>query len=138
MSNKGVQYMSRGQLPSTVKSLGINFDTEAEFSGCWLCGAVYQSPQDRAYKTLLDANVPVESLVQLKQNADRLRDEWRTKHSQQHSDNQHEALALSPDLCTIEAGIRLAPLGVFPLEGSVDLMQALAESARIPEGRIDG
>jgi hypothetical protein len=28
-------------------------------------------------------------------------------------------------------------LGVFPLEGSVDLMQALAESARTPEGRID-
>jgi hypothetical protein len=139
MPLKGIPYMTGAQLTSTLKAVGVEFDAFAEYTGCFLCGAVFQSPQDRAYYVLLcDPSIPNEKLMQLKAIADRRRDEWRTKHSEnEHTQAEHEELARSRDLMTPEAAMKLAPLGMFPLEGSKEMFDAMAEAPRVPDGRIE-
>lgn len=121
-----------------LKAVDCEFDVLAEYSGCWLCGAVFQSAQDRAYYTLLEQGISSDQLINLKAHADRLRFEWRDEHTLKHSSEEHEQLARSKDLLTPKAAMRLAPLGIFPLEGSADVMQALAEAPRAPLQEIEG
>jgi hypothetical protein len=136
--NKGIPYMTGAQLQSTLTSVGVELDVNAEWSGCWLCGEAFQSPLDRAYYRLLIVEKVEEfKLVQVKTRADMLRDQWRTMHSESHSGDQHEELAASNDLCTLEAAVKLAPLGTFPIQGSSEMMTVLREAPRTPEGRIN-
>lgn len=137
MPLKGIPYLTRAQLPSSLKAAGVEFDVLAPYSGCFLCGEVYQSPYDILYLEMSeDPFTPLHKLHDVKAKADALRFAWRSAHSNSHTTEDHERLAESKDLMTPEAAMALAPLGVIPLDGSNEVMQALAEAPRVPAGRI--
>ena len=134
---KGIPYLTRAQVPSTVLDAGIEFDVLAPYSGCYLCGEVFQSRLDLLYYQLASSDhVPDYVLQNVQQRADARRRLWRVLHSSTHSQSEHTRLAQSPDLMTPEAAMKLAPLGVIPLEFTEEMDQALQEAPRVPDAHV--
>lgn len=125
MPFKGIPYLTRAQLPSTLQRAGIEFDVTMPYSGCYICGEVFQSRYDLEYNTPKSIS-----------KADELRRLWRVLHSESHSQEEHEKLARSPDLMTPEAALRLAPLGVIPLELTSFMGDVLFEAPRVSDAHI--
>ena len=101
------------------------FDPHKNFSGCKLCGAVYQSDLDRKHAPT--AKEQIQATVQRKN--------WSHHHAKQHSDKEHNALAVSGRFCTPEAAYKLASFGVIgiPVESDTEMHAALAEAPRVPD-----
>jgi hypothetical protein len=79
--------------PSLVAT-GMGFNTPTQpFTGCRICGDIYENPD-------------IES-----------RKEWSRKHALEHSPLQHRMLMVSGQWCTPEAAIKLAAFGVVDLIG---------------------
>jgi hypothetical protein len=134
---KGIFYLTRAQLPSSIKQAGIEFEILAPYSGCFICGEVYQSSHDLLFlQQSEDPFTPLHVLHETKTKADRARALWRVLHSEGHRRSEHEALKNSPDLMTVEAAIKLVPLGIIPLEHSQEFGEAMREIPRVSDVSI--
>lgn len=110
------------------------FDNNKPYSGCCICGAVFQSAYDRAPAHFVTPRqFPTFAAVQ--DYAYELRREWSLQHAKTHSENQHRALKLSGRWATPEAALKLAAYGTIPLvDLAIDdeVSHALRESKPIP------
>jgi hypothetical protein len=84
------------------------FDPNMPYSGCRICGQIYQTELDRNIKTLDQALT-----------ASFGRAQWSKKHSKTHTTTQHRQLLISGRWCTPEAAQALASKGVISV---VDLV----------------
>src|SRR5207237_149389 len=127
MPSSPYQYISPIGLPEEA-----NFNPHADFTGCKICGDIYQSELDR--KVQLRLATPRETIQATVQ-----RKNWSKHHAKQHTDRQHKSLALSGRFCTPEAAQRLAAWGVIGIPLAIDapvdgeLRHALATAPRMPD-----
>lgn len=119
---------------------GLTFNIEASYTGCLICGAVYQSKIDRkVWQITQDEYHPFSHLLAAYSvTADRLRKTWSQNHSKLHPQWQHEQLKRSGQFCTPEAALKLTPLGVFALDATDDeLPAAMLEAPRAPQDDVE-
>jgi hypothetical protein len=128
-----IPYLTGAQLPSTLIQVGIEFDILSPYSGCYICGEVFQSKLDLLYNAYT-SNPDTTKAIQRK--ADSLRALWRGLHAEGHTQEEHDKLRKSGDLMTPEAALRLVPLGIVPLQMSADMADVLAEAPRVPDARV--
>lgn len=121
------------------RALGMDFDAQSPYSGCRLCGALFQSALDRT---------PVKTLEQEIQ-AVTWRREWTLKHAKEHPTQEHIALERSGMWATPEATQKLAAVGIVPVSdivrsqhGDGSHEQAGLSASRVPvedsEDRLKG
>lgn len=134
-------YVTNAQL-GLIDLPGLTFDPEASFTGCLICGQVYQSKLDRKIRQIRDTpqnplNVYLESYLH---NALQLRKNWDLHHSKTHTEKEHDALRASGAFCTPEAAIKLTPLGVFSVDHDLtgEVAHAMAEAPRKPTDDVEG
>lgn len=110
--------------------LGLLFDPNCPYTGCRICGAVYQSEFDRAVGDF-EHNMLALSL----------RKEWSVSHAKRHSDKEHLNLAYSGRWCTPEAAKKFASYGIIAVSDmvlSLEHEQALLESSSVPFEDAEG
>jgi hypothetical protein len=110
-----------GSLPN------LSFRTDCPYTGCRICGAVYQSELDRT------PGKDIEAL-----NGRRL---WSFKHAKTHTPQEHYLLQISGSWCTPEAAKKLAAFGVIALTDMVlseEHAQAMLESSPVPANDAEG
>jgi hypothetical protein len=90
----------------------VGFNVHADFSGCKICGEVYQSDLDR--KVERGTATPKERVQATIQ-----RKNWTNHHAKQHTSTEHRQLALSGRFCTPEAAHKLAAFGIVTLSDNV-------------------
>jgi hypothetical protein len=106
------------------------FDTSCPYAGCRLCGAVFQSDDDRAVG---DVAHNYSAMMQRKN--------WSQNHAKKHTDKEHLLLAYSGRWCTPEAAYRFASYGIIALSDMVmsdEHEGALRESKAIPINDVEG
>jgi len=104
------------------------FNPRAAFTGCCICGTVFQSELDR--KVFHGYASPQEQV-----QATVARRNWSQHHAtHSHTQHEHELLAASGRFCTPEAAHKLAPLGVVTLTDSFheENRAAQEEAPRLP------
>lgn len=101
----------------TLRGLnGLTFDPSRPYTGCRICGTIYQN--DSVEKRKL----------------------WTFRHAKTHSSIEHNMLALSGKWCTPDAAIKLASYGVIAMgDGAVsdDHYFALLESKPVPINDVE-
>lgn len=124
---------------------GLQFNLEAAYTGCLICGELYQSRLDRkVFSIANDINHPLTYLLEsYKLTADRLRKEWANAHARTHSESEHKALKESGQFCTPEAALKLTPLGIFPLDNdqsaaAKEVADAMLQAPRAPVNDVQG
>jgi hypothetical protein len=140
---------------TSFKTLGMDFDPDAPYAGCRLCGAVYQSKLDRLslnlalqgrIHSIYDPNSAEtvyygdQDAIEILDEANSRRDRWREVHTRRyHTEEQAHSLARTGLAFTPEAAYRLSPYGIFPL-GNLheEVVAALAEAPRVPEEESEG
>lgn len=134
-------YVTNGQLGLSDLT-GLEFDPEASFTGCLICGKVYQSKLDRKIRVMRDnplnpLNTHMTSYLHIAKD---LRVRWDRNHAKTHTEAQHAELRASGAFCTPEAAAKLAPLGVFSLdhEPTSEVAHAMAEAPRAPKNDVEG
>lgn len=88
-----------------------DFDPNKPYTGCRLCGVVFQDPHEDVRKT------------------------WSFNHARTHSEREHILLALSGCWCTPEAAVEFAARGIVPLSDMVlseEHKNALLNATPIP------
>lgn len=134
-------YVTGAALGLNAKTLpGLVFDIDACYTGCLICGEVYQSRLDRKVRRIKDGEMPnllnkYESYVYL---AKELRQRWTVEHAKTHTDQEHAQLKASGAFCTPEAALKLTPLGIFPLDDASDATIAMLEAPRAPLDDVQG
>lgn len=101
----------------------LEFDVNRPYSGCLICGVIFQSTLDRTPGP--DSH-----------DAQELRKAWTKNHAKTHPLSAHAQLALSERWCTPEAAIKLAAFGVIPLSDaavSEEHRDALSQAKSLPE-----
>lgn len=114
--------------PALDHEMGDIFNPKAAFSGCCICGAVFQSPLDR--KVFQGWATPTEQVTATVQ-----RRNWSQYHARtMHTQKEHDDLAASGRFCTPEAAFRLAPYGIVTLTDSFheENRKAQEEAPRTP------
>lgn len=122
------QVIYQGSIVGASALTNFEFNPTYFFSGCLICGEVYQTKTDR--------DPPEQDDGKYLHNQKRRHDEWRVRHNNTHSDDEHRKLVLSGNFCTPEAAMKLAPLGLFSLTDLVmsdEISAALKESPRAPQ-----
>jgi len=122
---------------------GLKFRKERPYTGCCICGAIFQSEADRNPVAVYQRN-PAEFSHRLS-NVDiyalTLRENWRQKHAKTHPEHQHESFRKSGLWCTPEAAHRMAAFGIIPLSDALpesETEAALYESSPIPKDDVEG
>lgn len=140
--------------PIGLNSIGSEFNTAAPFTGCRLCGDLFQHAEDRkcyekmltgviAERRLMDGTsifVGPEYYMDMIDRCTLRRKRWVEKHnSEKHSNHEIESFAKHADKTgqafTAEAAHKLGPFGITPLvSGSDDpeIVDALAKAPRAP------
>lgn len=130
-----------------LKDIGMVFNPAANFTGCRLCGFVFQSALDRLLFNLVHDSPVVELRnKELQDEIDHVEHrslQWRKaamgRHMRRtHTEQEHNTLAMSGEWCTPEAAFKLAPLGVFPLQDSGEVAVAMYEAPRAPTDDVEG
>lgn len=134
---------------------GLVFNIRASYTGCMICGELFQSSLDRKLLRFTEqrnmksphrnGNRPKHTPYQ-KDLIDRtalaantLRKEWASTHAKTHTEAQHHALRISGQFCTPQAAERLAPYGIFPLNSTnEELDDAMFEAPRAPLNDVEG
>ncbi len=122
---------------------GLRFLPHRPYSGCRICGAVFQSEADRFPSDVFEAN-PREFDFQpsnVSLYALGMRREWSVKHARTHSDRIHAALEASGLWATPEATERLASYGIINLGDTITSPEhevALLDSTPIPTDDVEG
>ena len=140
---------------STFSTLDLSFDPSAEYAGCRLCGAVYQSPQDRKVRHhVLAGDLSVQKnaitqevyligdseYMQVYDEAYSKRQRWRELHRRRyHTVQEVENFSKTGFALTPEAAHRLAPYGFAPTGNMhTDIVHALATAPRAPLEDTEG
>lgn len=122
---------------------GLRFLPHRPFTGCRICGDVFQSEADRFPSDVFEAN-PREfdfNPHNVTLYATGMRKEWSIKHARKHSERMHQALAASGAWATPEAAVKLVAYGVVNLGDSMvsdEHEMALKESKPIPTDDAEG
>lgn len=104
--------------------VGLEFDINRPYTGCRICGTVFQSKLDRTFRT-----------PAFEFQASEKRRIWSLKHARTHSRREHELLMLSGAWCTPEAAHKFAALGIIPVTDMVlneGVRDALETAPSIP------
>lgn len=121
---------------------GLMFNINAAYTGCLLCGAVYQSILDRRVATLqIEVSNPLNTFIDTYiAQATQLRKQWAAQHGLTHPVSAHIALQKSGLFCTPEAALKLTPLGIVGLNHTPnsDVAQAMFEAPRAPTDDVEG
>lgn len=110
---------------------GLLFDPNCPYTGCRVCGEVFQSTLDR--RDNLD--------YEQKHLAMQYRKLWSQKHAKTHSEQEHLNLAMSGMWCNPEAAQKLASFGIIALSDMVlydESEMALKEAKSIPIDDVEG
>ena len=129
--------------PIGLNSLGAEFDIDAEFAACRLCGAVYQSPLDRKVLDYVSKGYLYRvgnmwyghsAGINCYQDANWRRQRWRRLHERRyHTESEIAAFSKTGHAFTPEAAHRLAPYGIVPTGNMSDeIVAALFEAPRAP------
>lgn len=140
--------------PVGLSSLGSDFDPNAPFTGCRLCGDLFQHEEDRVCYEQLQAGVIIERrfldhtsyfigpeyYVDMIDRCTLRRKLWLKRHNRvNHSEAEIELFAKQAaktgQAFTAEAANKLAPFGITPLVSSTDdpeVVDALAKAPRAP------
>jgi hypothetical protein len=105
----------------------LKFTPNRPYTGCRICGATYQTDEQRA--------VMPDSPIDVVARATESRHLWSLRHARTHSASEHEKLAKSGFWCTPEAAHKLSSYGIIALSDAVfstEHNSALAESNAIP------
>ena len=115
----------------------LDFDPSKPYTGCKICGALFQSNADRypvgvffAQKDDFNHDYRNVHLFALG-----MRKEWSVKHSKLHSQKEHDMLRISGRWATPEAAERLASMGVFSATDLVlddEVQSALNAAPKVP------
>ena len=122
---------------------GLRFIPHRPYSGCRICGEVFQSEADRFPSDVFQAN-PREfdfDPTNVDLYALGMRKEWSHRHARTHSQRMHEALEASGLWATPEAAQKLASYGVIDLSDTIltdEHSDALMESSPIPVDDAEG
>lgn len=116
-----------------LKDPHLLFNPDCPYTGCRVCGAVFQSELDReiskwgsmyqAYKAMLE------------------RKAWSIKHAKTHTDKEHLSLARSGMMCTPEAAAKFASFGIIAISDMVlndETADAMANARSIPIDDVEG
>lgn len=115
---------------------GFEFNPGYFYSGCCICGDVYQEEADRNPPDSSDIEFPVWLTDQRNRHMT-----WRDRENKRHPEREHRMLVLSGNFCTPEAALKLAPLGIFSLTDLVmsnEVSSALGEAPRAPVDNPQG
>lgn len=141
--------------PIGLKSLGASFDSDAPFTGCRLCGALYQSSLDRTCLTLLrqgalyTVEVPNNEVrwygtpyaTALFDEATDRRRRWSAIHTRRyHNKSEIENHLKTRRAFTPEAAHKLAPFGIVPLHSGYaddEVSDALHTAPRAPANDVE-
>ena len=141
--------------PIQLNSLGALFNPHAPFSACRLCGALYQTDDDRTVRNYMQSgritehynHLTKESYFTGDSSATRLLDEsterrqrWRRLHEwRYHTQNEIDNFAKTGFALTPEAAHKLAPYGIVPT-GNMheEIVDALATAPRAPINDAEG
>lgn len=124
------QLIFQGSIVGREALTGLEFNPTFFFSGCLICGEVYQTEEDRNPPTKDDPEYGKYLFDQKQRHI-----AWRDKENGRHPERIHRLLAISGNFCTPEAAIKLAPLGLFSLTDlamSNEVSAALGEAPRAP------
>jgi hypothetical protein len=122
----------KGSIVGREVLAGLEFNPDYFYSGCLICGDVYQTEADRNPPDAPSPEYEEYFINQKKRHFD-----WRYRENKRHSEREHRMLLLSGNWCTPEAARKLAPLGLFSLTDLVkgnEITAALGEAPRAPEG----
>jgi hypothetical protein len=135
---------------SSFPTLGMEFDPQADYAGCRLCGKVYQSHLDREVRFFVQSGdlqvrknpltaevylVGDERFLKVYHEAHDRRQKWRELHAKRtHTQAQVENFTSTGFALTPEAAHKLAPYGFAPA-GNLhpDITAAMLEAPRAPE-----
>lgn len=109
---------------------GLEFNPTYFYSGCCICGEVYQTEADRNPPSVTDPK-----RIEWLEDQNRRHTTWRNQENKQHPEHEHRMLILSGNWCTPEAALKLAPLGIFSLTDLVisgEVSDALRQAPRAP------
>lgn len=112
----------------------VTFDGRADFTGCKLCGQVFQSELDR--KVLAGIATPQEQV-----QAVLARKNWSNAHADTHPGREHAALAASGRFCTPEAAYKLAAFGIVSVSDNIfseEHESAQKEAPRLMKDDVEG
>jgi hypothetical protein len=141
--------------PIGLKSLGSDFDPNAPFTGCRLCGDLFQHEEDRICYNQLQLGIIVERrllggtsifigpeyYVDMIDRCTIRRKTWiETHNTEKHNELEIQRFAKQADKTgqafTAEAANKLAPFGIAPLVSGAeqeDIVDALAKAPRAPQ-----
>lgn len=125
------QVVFAGSMVGREQLTGLEFNPVYFFSGCRICGAVYQEEADRNPPADNDPERPA-----WLHNQNERHIAWRESENNKHPMGVRQRLALSGEWCTPEAALKLAPLGIFSLTDLVmsnEVSAALREAPRAPD-----
>lgn len=140
--------------PIGLKSLGSTFEVEAPFTGCRLCGSIYQSKLDLLCRTYLEQGHLVETFdpitrtstfygddfyLNVLHTANDKRARWRELHERRyHTEKEIESFNATGFAFTPEAANKLAPFGITPL-GNLhpEIIDALYTAPRAPVNDVE-
>lgn len=118
---------------------GFKFDPHSPYSGCRICGELFQADADRRpLGYILIWRLNLEGV--LEKNLEN-RKQWSLHHAKQHPASAHRQLALSGRWCTPEAAHKFAAFGIISIiDLAVDqeVAAALKESSPIPTDDVEG
>jgi hypothetical protein len=108
----------------------VELDLARPYTGCRVCGALFQSATDRLKMPTTD---DLFAAMQIRKN-------WSIKHAKSHTEREHLNLAMSGMWCTPEAAQIFASYGVIALSDMVlfdESEDALRKSSPIPVKEVE-
>ena len=130
------QVIFQGSIVGREELTNFSFNPGYFFSGCCICGEIYQTEADRNPPPI---NHPEYGAWLYDRNS--RHQAWREAENNRHPMREHRMLVLSGNWCTPEAAQKLAPLGIFSLTDLImsdDVSAALGEAPRAPTGNPQG
>lgn len=119
--------------PGLTSLTGLQYDPERPARHCRICGRSYQPPQARTDAWLTDPAVKWEVEKALR--------EWAIQHNKTHSERVHRSFRSTHQFLTAEAALKLAPLGIYPVQDMIfsdEVEHAARIAPRAPKDDVDG
>jgi len=114
--------------------VNFGFRKDRPFAGCRICGDLFQprfmiEASDIQYEVAKGRRVHGELEIA----------EWREKHNERHTAQEHLDLAASSLTFTPEAAYKLAPFGLVPIADAEvpEIAQAMKEAPRAPSDDVE-
>src|SRR5574339_1066318 len=97
------QVVFHGSIIGRDKLSGFEFNPTFFYSGCLICGEVYQTEEDRNLPEVGSVEYPPYLFEQKRRHL-----AWRDAENKRHTQREHRQLLMSGAFCTPEAAQKLA------------------------------